>query len=47
MMVRFETTIAALAIGIAISVASPATAENVLRFTSVSGAQSASIRCAD
>jgi peptide/nickel transport system substrate-binding protein len=36
-MIRFETTIAALAIGMTISLASPATAENVLRFTSGSG----------
>jgi peptide/nickel transport system substrate-binding protein len=36
-MIRFETTIAALAIGITISLASPATAENVLRFTIGSG----------
>jgi peptide/nickel transport system substrate-binding protein len=34
---RFEATIAALAIGIAISLSSPAAAENVLRFTSIAG----------
>jgi peptide/nickel transport system substrate-binding protein len=36
-MIRFETTIAALAIGIAISLSGPAAAENVLRYTSLSG----------
>ena len=32
-MIRFEATIAALAIGITISLSGPAAAENVLRFT--------------
>jgi peptide/nickel transport system substrate-binding protein len=36
-MIRFETPIAALAIGIAICLSGPAAAENVLRFTSVAG----------
>jgi peptide/nickel transport system substrate-binding protein len=36
-MIRFETTVTALAIGITISLSGPAAAENVLRFTSLSG----------
>jgi peptide/nickel transport system substrate-binding protein len=36
-MIRFETTIAALAIGIATSLSGSANAENVLRFTSIAG----------
>jgi peptide/nickel transport system substrate-binding protein len=36
-MIRFEETIAALAIGVTIVLASPAAAENVLRFTNGSG----------
>ena len=36
-MSRFEATIAALGIGITITLASPAAAENVLRYTSLSG----------
>jgi hypothetical protein len=37
-MVRFETIISALAIGIVISLAGPAAAENVLRWASGAGA---------
>jgi ABC-type transport system substrate-binding protein len=36
-MIRFETTIAALAIGTTISITGPAVAENVLRLVSFSG----------
>src|SRR5262245_41872523 len=36
-MIRFNATIAALAIGITIALSGPAVAENVLRFTSLSG----------
>jgi peptide/nickel transport system substrate-binding protein len=36
-MIRFEGSIAALAIGISILLVSPAAAENVLRYTSLSG----------
>ena len=36
-MIRFDATIAALALGITISLSSPAAAENVLRFTSANG----------
>jgi peptide/nickel transport system substrate-binding protein len=38
MMIRFEASIAALAIGIVISLAGPASAENVLRWASAGGA---------
>ena len=36
-MIRFETTIAALAISVTISLSGPAAAENVLRFTGTAG----------
>jgi peptide/nickel transport system substrate-binding protein len=41
MMIRFEASITALTIGIVISLASPASAENVLRWASVGGALTA------